>query len=172
VVVDDRRDPAAEPVDEERWVRLAGDVLRSEGVAGTEVAVTFVDEDTIAALKQEHLQGDGRPTDVLAFPMDEPHATNDGPHDGAPDDGHVPRLLGDVVICPAVAARQAPSHAGSYDDEVALLLVHGLLHLLGMDHADDHDRGLMQRRERELLAAHHGTLAGDPWAADPTEVAS
>ena len=58
----------------------------------------------------------------------------------------MPRLLGDVVICPRVAARNAPEHAGDYDDEIALLLVHGVLHLFGMDHADDDERLTMQTR--------------------------
>jgi probable rRNA maturation factor len=59
------------------------------------------------------------------------------------------------VICPAVAHRNAPEHAGTYDDEMALLLVHGILHLLGMDHADEDEARDMQRRERELLERFH-----------------
>jgi probable rRNA maturation factor len=64
-------------------------------------------------------------------------------------------LLGDVVVCPAVAARQAPTHAGSYDDELALLVVHGVLHVLGMDHAEPDEAARMQARERELLDRYH-----------------
>ena len=64
-------------------------------------------------------------------------------------------LLGDVVVCPAVAARQAPEHAGSYDDELALLVVHGVLHVLGMDHAEAGEAAAMQARERELLDRYH-----------------
>jgi probable rRNA maturation factor len=63
-----------------------------------------------------------------------------------------------------VAERNAPTHAGSFDDEVALLVVHGILHLLGMDHAEEAERLEMQSRERELLAAHYGPLTADPWA--------
>ena len=59
-----------------------------------------------------------------------------GPDRAPPDPGDLPLLLGDVVICPAVAARQAPEHAGTVDDELALLVVHGILHVLGHDHAD------------------------------------
>ena len=55
-------------------------------------------------------------------------------------------------ICPAVAARNAPEHAGTYDDELALLVVHGVLHVLGMDHAEDDETAAMQAAERELLA--------------------
>ncbi len=68
-------------------------------------------------------------------------------------------LLGDVVICPAVAARNAPEHAGSYDDEMALLVVHGVLHVLGMDHAEPDEAEAMRAREAELLARFHGAVS-------------
>jgi probable rRNA maturation factor len=64
-------------------------------------------------------------------------------------------LLGDVVVCPAVAARQAPKHAGTYDDELALLVVHGVLHVLGHDHAEPDETVAMRARERDLLARFH-----------------
>ena len=66
-------------------------------------------------------------------------------------------MLGDVVLCPAVARRNAAaaSRSGTYDDELALLVVHGILHLLGMDHADDREAAVMERRERELLDRFH-----------------
>ena len=60
-----------------------------------------------------------------------------------------------MVICPAVARRNAPDHAGTYDDEVALLVVHGVLHLLGMDHIDSEEAEAMEQRERDLLAKFH-----------------
>lgn len=163
-----------QPVDAERWQRLAGRVLVDEGVEGEcELSLLFVSADTIAELNDRFMGHDG-PTDVLSFPIDGeanppgrwPDSGGAGPdrHDDDHPDG-VPLLLGDVVICPAVAAANAPTHAGSYDDELALLVVHGILHLLGMDHADDAGRMVMQDRERQLLAAHHGSLAADPWAA-------
>jgi probable rRNA maturation factor len=67
----------------------------------------------------------------------------------------LPTLLGDVVICPAVAHRNAPEHAGTYEDEIALLLVHGILHLMGMDHVDEQEARAMERREKELLERFH-----------------
>ena len=76
----------------------------------------------------------------------------------------MPALLGDVVICPAVAIRNAPEHAGSYEDELALLVVHGILHLLGMDHIDEAEAEVMERRERELLDQFYkqaGTAPGE-----------
>jgi probable rRNA maturation factor len=60
-------------------------------------------------------------------------------------------LLGDVVICPDVARAQAPNHAGTFDDEIALLVTHGALHVLGYDHAEIEERERMQGREKELL---------------------
>jgi probable rRNA maturation factor len=64
-------------------------------------------------------------------------------------------LLGDVIVCPAVAQRQFSSHAGTLDDEIALLLVHGVLHVMGHDHMEQDQRETMQRREREILVASH-----------------
>ena len=148
VVVDERAAPGAGPeVDADRWGRLATDVLVDERLdePRIELTVHFVDEQPIADLKRDHLGGDGSPTDVLAFPVDDP----------AEVPGDVPVLLGDVVICPSVADRQASGGQGAYVDEVALLLVHGILHLLGHDHADPDEKAVMQQRERELLDRHH-----------------
>jgi len=106
----------------------------------------------------------------LSFPIDGdsvagPDARPSAPRPPRPPDDSPPVLLGDIVICPGVAATNAPDHAGAFDDEIALLLVHGILHLLGHDHADDADRMAMQGRERELLASTYGPLARDPWAS-------
>ena len=79
----------------------------------------------------------------------------------------VPVLLGDIVICPAVAFRNAPEHAGNYDDEVALLVVHGLLHLMGMDHQEDDEAEEMEAKERELLSRHYAEIRAETWQAKP-----
>jgi probable rRNA maturation factor len=153
---------AAQPVDTIRWIKLAEAVLADEGVRGeTEVSLLFVDEAAIADLNARFLGRDG-PTDVLAFPIDEepaesgrsPDSGGTGPGFGAEEE-EAPTLLGDVVICPAVAARNAPEHAGTYDDEMALLIVHGLLHLLGMDHEESDEAEAMEAKEQELLGRHH-----------------
>ena len=145
-----------------RWSRLAGSVLEAEGVtADAEVSLLFVDEATIAALNERFLGRSG-PTDVLAFPIDDedepggrtPDRGTPGPVSAEPEPEQ-PRLVGDVVICPAVATRNAADHGVDTDDEVALLVVHGILHLLGMDHEDDEEAERMERRERELLARFH-----------------
>lgn len=169
---DEQRD---EPVDTMRWVRLAEAVLQDEGVRGdAELSVLFVDEASIAELNSRFLGKEG-PTDVLAFPIDEepadsgrsPDSGGTGPGFATDRDDDAPSLLGDVVICPSVARRNAPEHAGTYDDELALLVVHGVLHLLGMDHMDDEEAEAMEARERELLARHHrpGGEAGAPQVA-------
>jgi probable rRNA maturation factor len=171
VFVSDEQNVAA--VEPGRWQELALAVLLDEGVEGEcEMSVLFVDELTMTDLNNRFMGHEG-PTDVLSFPIDgDPTPPGRWPDDGGPgpdraDDtpDDLPLLLGDVVICPAVASRNAPEHAGSFDDEIALLVVHGILHLMGMDHAVEAERDAMQARERELLAAHYGPLTGDPWAA-------
>ena len=87
--------------------------------------------------------GKDGPTDVLSFPMD------DEPVPG------VPTLLGDIVICPAVAIDQFETHAGTLDDELALLVVHGVLHVLGHDHAEPAETATMRGRELALLERFH-----------------
>ena len=159
-VHDERADPMA---DTECYHDLAVAALLSQGVAGPcELSVTFVDPDEMAELNRRHMHAEG-PTDVLSFPIDGDATIGPGAHGGTDDPP--PLLLGDVVICPAVAATNAPDHAGSYDDEIALLIVHGILHLLGHDHADPDESAVMQARERELLDRFHGPLAGDPWGS-------
>ena len=150
------------PVDTLRWVRLAEAVLQEEELAGdAELSVLFVDEKSIVELNSRFL-GKDEPTDVLAFPIDEePIESGRSPDSGGTGPGmpsepeDMPVLLGDIVICPAVAFRNAPEHAGSYDDELALLVVHGLLHLMGMDHQEDDEAEEMEAKERDLLARHH-----------------
>jgi probable rRNA maturation factor len=152
----------AQPVDVARWAELARQVLSARGVKGeTEVSLLFVDEDAIAALNEQFL-GKSGPTDVLSFPIeDEPTASGRSPDYGGSGPGADPEeveltLLGDVVICPAVAARNAQEHEVSVDDEVALLVVHGLLHLLGMDHQEEAEAERMEELERQLLDRFYG----------------
>lgn len=122
VLVEDRQDRSVDVVG---LVDLARAVLRGEGIADAELSLAFVAEDEIADLHERFL-GESGPTDVLAFPLD----AVDG--DGA-------RLLGDVVIAPAYAARTRDDLAA----ELRLLLVHGILHLLGHDHEADAERAVM-----------------------------
>jgi probable rRNA maturation factor len=145
-------------VDLPRFVRLAQLALVEERVPDdAELSLIFVDEEAITDLNRRFLDG-ATATDVLAFPIDDdvlpggrrPDEGGRGP--GSPTEPEDPPVvLGDVVVCPAVAARQAPEHRATLDEELALLVVHGILHLLNYDHADDREAQAMQRRERELL---------------------
>ena len=148
VIVDDER---AYPVDTADCRALVADVLDHEGLGGSdlEVHVHLVDVEPMAVLNAEHMGGEG-PTDVLSFPLEDPE-------DLAPstiDRSGAPLLLGDIVLCPAVAERQAAEHACEYETEIALLLVHGVLHLLGHDHREPVEEAVMQERERAHLARH------------------
>lgn len=131
-------------VDVDDLVALTHRVLAERRVpADMEVALLLVDEGTIAGLNQQHLGHEGS-TDVLAFPMDEP---GESPPAG-------PAILGDVVVCPAVAHRQAAERGIAAHAELQLLTVHGLLHLLGMDHAEPEEERAMFALTDELLTLH------------------
>ena len=131
-------------VDAEDLLALADSVLAARRVpADMEVALLLVDETTIAQLNHKHLGHEG-PTDVLAFPIDEP---GESPPAG-------PAILGDVVLCPAVAQRQARERGVTEHSELQLLTVHGILHLLGMDHAEPDEEREMFSLTDELLAQH------------------
>jgi probable rRNA maturation factor len=122
VLVSDRQ---SHHVDPDALARLAADVLTAEGRADAELSLSFVDEDEMADLHVRYM-GEPGPTDVLSFPLDE--------------DG----LVGDVVVCPAVAARANPDDP---EGELRLLVVHGVLHLLGYDHEEDEERAAMWERQ-------------------------
>jgi len=140
------------------WIGLARLVLEEERVSSdAEMSLILVDEATIVDLNERFLGGQG-PTDVLAFPMDDdavvsgrqPDLGGRGPG-GSSDPSDPPVVVGDVVLCPAVARRQARERGITFEDELALLVVHGVLHLLNYDHADERDAQAMRRREQELL---------------------
>ena len=138
--------------DVRRTQRLAAYVLAELRVHPlAELCIKAVDEDTIAELNAQWMEKVG-PTDVLAFPMDElrPGKVNEEPEEG---------ILGDLVLCPVVAQRQAEEAAAqgqkgyTVTDELDLLTVHGILHLLGYDHAEPEEHAEMFGLQDELLAA-------------------
>jgi probable rRNA maturation factor len=134
--------------DHEDLVAVAQLVLTDRRVpTDMEVALLLVDEDTIAGLNQQHLGHEG-PTDVLAFPIDEPGESSLAG----------PAILGDVVLCPTVARAQAEPRGLTLQDELRMLTVHGLLHLLGMDHAEPDEERAMTVMTRELLDRHRAGL--------------
>ncbi|HVB90559.1 MAG TPA: rRNA maturation RNase YbeY [Acidimicrobiales bacterium] len=153
----------AHPIDVSRWAELSRQVLAARGIKGEiEVSLLFVDEDAMAALNEQFLGRSG-PTDVLSFPIEDAVGpTGRSPDLGGSGPGSVAEegaltLLGDVVICPAVAARNAGEHEVTFDDEVALLVVHGLLHLLGLDHEQDVEAERMEALEQHLLTRYYRT---------------
>ncbi|GIG62322.1 endoribonuclease YbeY [Longispora fulva] len=117
-----------------------------------ELSILLVEVEYMAELNQRWMGGDG-PTDVLAFPMDE-MSVDRGPGNGTEHDE--PALLGDIVLCPEVAANQAKTAGHSTDDELHMLTVHGVLHLLGYDHAEPEE-------EREMFGLQGKLLTG--WRA-------
>ncbi len=122
--------------------------LAVEGLPdATEVAITIVDESSMADLNRTHMGKEG-PTDVLSFPLE---ALTPGTPPVQLDDGP-PVVLGDVFICPRVVARNAERDQVPFEDEMALMVVHGLLHLLGYDHVVDTEAEHMEDRERVVLA--------------------
>ena len=130
-------------VDESDLSRLAQYVLDEMGVAtDAELSVMLVDEATMERLHVEYM-GEPGPTDVLAFPMDD----LDGAADGDTE------LVGDVVLCPTIAATQAATAGHDMADELRLLCAHGVLHLLGYDHHEPADEREMFGLQARLLGS-------------------
>ena len=136
-----------------------------------DLSMLLVDEAHMTNLHEKWMDEPG-PTDVLSFPMDElrPHSMA-GPNRsrGRESDEPEPVLLGDVVLCPQVAAVQAKQHGQSTQAELELLTVHGVLHLLGYDHADPEEEAEMFGLQNELLADWRRESSGRaPTATEPT----
>jgi probable rRNA maturation factor len=139
-------------VDENALAALARHVLDGMRVHPlAELSVLLVDEAAMSELHEKWM-GEPGPTDVLAFPMDElrpGHMSGGADEDGETDPG----LLGDVVLCPAVAERQAGQAGHARSEELELLCTHGILHLLGYDHAEPEDHKEMFGLQADLLTA-------------------
>ena len=126
---------------EDQIVDVAAFALDKMGIhPDSDLGITLVDEDEITKLHIQWMDLHG-PTDVLSFPMDElkPFSASDGPG-----------IIGDIVICPQFAAKQAVSH--SVADEISLLTVHGVLHLLGFDHVEEEEHKVMFGLQDKTLA--------------------
>ena len=150
-------------VDESVLAGLARHVLDEMRVHPlAELSVLLVDEPAMTELHVRWMGEEG-PTDVLAFPMDElrpPQPGGTHAEHGAADPAGMPGLLGDVVICPQVAAVQARRARHSVQDEIDLLCTHGILHLLGYDHADPREHATMFGLQDRLLASWRAEQAG------------
>ncbi len=136
------------PIDTSRWASLVEATLRDRAVEAGELNLLFVDEQEMTSLNRTHMNKD-QPTDVLSFPLDGVRAST------------AESLIGDIVICPAHAAVNAPQHrgvdghSGTLEDELALLVVHGVLHILGHHHSDPDAAAGMEALEQMMLRAHH-----------------
>lgn len=130
ILTDDRQ---TAPLPTAELEALAAQTLLGEGVGRAELSLSFVTEDEIAELHERYLHEPG-PTDVLSFPLEETDVDEDGV-----------RILGDVVIAPAVAERNNPDDR---DGELRLLVVHGILHLLGHDHQEDAEKTDMWAKQQ------------------------
>ncbi len=146
IQITSHRDP--ETLDLGAFERLAGFVLDREDVPeAAELSLAIVDLEEMTELNVRYRGTEG-PTDVLSFGCDDP----------CPVDSDEPIALGDVVIAPEVAEEQAQELGHTVEEELNLLLVHGVLHLLGYSHDSDDDAAAMQERERVLLEAYADLL--------------
>jgi probable rRNA maturation factor len=132
-----------------RLARFVMDQMRIHPLA--ELCIKAVDEDTIAELNEKWMEKEG-PTDVLAFPMDElrPGLVTEEPEEG---------VLGDLVLCPVVAERQGEAAGHGTLAELELLTTHGILHLLGYDHAEPEEHKVMFGLQDQLLAQWRAHVA-------------
>lgn len=159
-----------EPIDLDAAVRLARHVLEGERFgADAELTLVFVDEPTIAEYHERFLDERG-PTDVMAFPMDDdlpaggrsPDNSERGPGSASDAESDPPAILGDVMVCPAFAAREAQARGVPVAGEIELLIVHGVLHLLNYDHHEPSEEAVMYARQNELLGSFRAGTAPAP----------
>jgi probable rRNA maturation factor len=136
ILMDNR---SAEPLDAEKIESLAAFVLSWEHAPeNLELSISYVDSAEIRELNKTY-RGVDAPTDVLSFECDD-------------------IILGDVVICPAVAREHAEDFDSTFEHEMALMLTHGILHLLGYDHLDDEEAEVMETRENALVSEWFGVV--------------
>jgi len=160
-------------VDESLLAGLARHVLDDMRVHPlAELSVLLVDEPAMTELHVRWMGEEG-PTDVLAFPMDElrlpqPGSSVHGDH-GTPDPEAGQALLGDVVICPQVAQGQATEAGHDVQDEIDLLCTHGILHLLGYDHAEPEEHATMFGLQDRLLASWRAARADASGDSNPDQ---
>jgi probable rRNA maturation factor len=144
----DVSEPPRSTVPAEEIAAFSEAILEREGVTSdAHMSIMFVDLDTMAELNGEHMGVDG-PTDVLSFPIED--ARPGEPPEPQPDGP--PLVLGDIVISADVVADHAHEYGVSFEDELYLMICHGVLHILGWDHQTDEEAHLMESREAEHLA--------------------
>lgn len=151
-------------IPEEDLVSVARFVIaRMDVHPAAELSMVLVDLDTMADLHVRWMDLPG-PTDVMSFPMDElePGGRPDSPEPG-------PSMLGDIVLCPEFAMGQAQKAEHSLDHELALLTVHGVLHLLGYDHAEPEEEKEMFALQGQLLEEWYVSLSAEQRRAELAE---
>lgn len=132
--------------DEQGLVQLAHFALEQLRIhPQSDLSILLVDEATMSSYHERFMALPG-PTDVLSFPMDELRAPED-------DEDSPQGLLGDIVLCPAVTERQAAENGRRPEEEAEYLMVHGLLHLLGHDHAEPEEKAVMFGLNDKIIAA-------------------
>jgi len=149
-------------IDELELVDLARYVLTEMHVhPQSELCIRLIDEPAMETLHVQWMDLPG-PTDVMSFPMDELTPGRDG-------EDPEPGMLGDVVLCPSVAARQATAAGHALEEEILLLTTHGILHLLGYDHGEPEEEKEMFELQRQLLLTFLATRgrSGDGVAPAP-----
>lgn len=134
-------------IDPERLFGLAQSVLHGEQIATAEISIALVDDATIHDLNRRYLDHDW-PTDVISFSLEDDDLQTPDDHRDTPSGG---RIDGEIVISGETAAREARERGDSAEQEVALYLVHGLLHLCGYDDHTDVDRTRMEQRQQSYL---------------------
>ena len=150
---DNRAAPEHQLVNLERCEAQARAVLAGEGVvAGATLDIALIDQDHITELNEAHLGGTG-PTDVLSFPMLEPHELAELTNGAAGP----PTMLGDIVICPDIVSQRRGDD--TFDDAMDLMVVHGVLHILGHDHDIEERAVVMREREYHYLKRQTPTAA-------------
>ncbi|MCB1135834.1 MAG: rRNA maturation RNase YbeY [Chlamydiia bacterium] len=135
--VDIHNSQTSYPIDSERLRRIVEASIAFEGQRCDEVSLNYVDKEEIGVLHAEHFD-DPSPTDCISFPMDDA-------------DEEEYRVLGEVFVCPAVAAEYVAEHGGVVDQEVILYTIHGLLHLMGYDDIETDDRMEMRAAEERHM---------------------
>lgn len=142
----DLNNESGEPADEQGLIALATFALEQLRIhPQSDLSILLVDEPTMASYHERFMDLPG-PTDVMSFPMDELRAPD-------PDSDPPLGLLGDIVICPQVTNRQAAENGRRPDEEAEYLLIHGLLHLLGHDHAEPEEKSVMFGLNDRIIAA-------------------
>lgn len=140
------------PVDEAQLLRFAEETLRSEGISRAEISIAIVDDPAIHTVNREHLQHD-YPTDVISFLLDSGEADPRSVPGGEGRRGQGLWIDGEIILSADTAVREAAEYGWETSSEMALYVVHGLLHLCGYDDLTDEEQTIMRGREREILTS-------------------